>query len=306
MNQTDYDTLIDFNRRTAEGKKTVSRNERARLKQVLKNEMSAPDFKRAYEEDHDRLEMVYMNYARIICYEKLMGYKQMDAKLALIIEKDAADRAVESMYNKYLEKFDPEKGAAFPSYFHTAVSKYAFNECLREHARTGLCDETSQAGLGQICDESPEEAQRTSFNNRVITAICRIVSEMSPLQKRILEARCGGCIPSADAVARVESDLVESKSGSSYGWSVRLSQELANEGKTVSPAALRQRLSQDILPEIKALLPRQMGLSRTEIRDNMHCFIPGEDEACRLLDQLDLNSLSDDDVAWLVSHLFTK
>lgn len=49
MNQTDYDTLIDFNRRTAEDKKTVSRNERARLKQVLKNEMSAPDFKRAYE-----------------------------------------------------------------------------------------------------------------------------------------------------------------------------------------------------------------------------------------------------------------
>lgn len=262
--------------------------------------MSPSDFKNAYNNRDEKGLRKYLDYARSVCGKLLQSTKLFNVPDRDNLIKEASHDAILHLHQK-LEEYDPEKGS-FSSFFYNPIVWSLQNVLSRYgyHGRVDLMPEQQDI-------PGPEPTSRETFSRDMIPYIREWAEKLSPFKKRILMARWGFAIwPELSVPGEDES---------TYGYARELARELAREGKIdvkdidKEANAIKSMLN-EILNELRKELPDITGLRPREIRENIYELIVQTKEKATeknvrdLILNLDANTLSDDEAAWLFALLF--
>lgn len=268
-------------------------------KKVLER-MCPSHFEDAYINNNKKVLSEYMDYAKSVCGKLLQSQTFRNISNRENIIEEASNDAILYLHKK-LEKYDPEKGA-FSSYFYTEIG-WSLQNVLSRYGYHGIVDLLSEQP--DICE--PEPRSSYVFSKEMIPYIRKWAEKLPDLKKRVLMARWGFAIrPELSVPGEIES---------TYGYATKLAQELAKSGeideKDIDKKAnsIKSMLN-DILKELRKELPKITGLRPSEIRENLYELIVTTKEKVMeknvrdLITNLDANTLSDDEAAWLFALLF--
>lgn len=267
-------------------------------KKVLER-MCPSHFEDAYI-NNNKVLSEYMDYAKSVCGKLLQSQTFRNISNRENIIEEASDDAILYLHKK-LEKYDPEKGA-FSSYFYTEIG-WSLQNVLSRYGYHGIVDLLSEQP--DICE--PEPRSSYVFSKEMIPYIRKWAEKLPDFKKRVFMARWGFAIrPELSVPGEIES---------TYGYATKLAQELAKSGeideKDIDKKAnsIKSMLN-DILKELRKELPKITGLRPSEIRENLYELIVTTKEKAMeknvrdLITNLDANTLSDDEAAWLFALLF--
>ena len=268
-------------------------------KKVLER-MCPTDFEDAYINNNEKVLSEYIDYAKSVCGKLLQSQTLRNIPDRENIIEEASYDAILYLHKK-LEEYDPEKGA-FSSYFYTGIG-WSLQNVLSRYGYHRIVDLLSEQ---QDVQES-EPTSREIFSKEMIPYIRKWAEKLPQLKKRILMARWGFAIwPELSVPGEDES---------TYGYALKLARELAKNGdideKDIDKKAnaIRSMLN-DILQELRKELPKLTGLRPREIHENLYELIVQTKEKVMeknvrdLITNLDANTLSDDEAAWLFALLF--
>lgn len=263
-------------------------------------QMCPSDFENAYINNDEKGLRKYQDYARRVCGKLLQSQTLRDVSDRDNLIEEASHDAILYLHNK-LEEYDPEEGS-FSSYFYNPVV-WSLKNVLRRYGYHSIDDLLSE----QQDIPEPEPTSREIFSKDMIPYIRKWAEKLSPLKKRILMARWGFVIwPELSVPGEDES---------TYGYATKLARELAKNGEIdekdieKEANAIKSRLN-EILKELRKELPKITGLRPREIRDNFYeLIVPTKEKVMEknvydLILNLDANTLSDDEAAWLFALLF--
>ena len=153
--------------------------------------------------------------------------------------------------------------------------------------------------------EAQGERQPAIFSRDMMPHLRKVVmNKLDPLKQRIILAAYGPLI-TPELFQDVDYKL--SEHGSVIGYATALSNALAEEGINMTPKQIKSML-QYILKEmhLDEYVSRQAGMARSEFNDNLIEFkvVTKEDTALNTLTNMDVDALSDDEVAWLLTQIF--
>ena len=268
-------------------------------KKVLER-MCPSDFEDAYINNDEKVLSEYMDYAKSVCGKLLQSQTLWNIPDRDNIIEEASHDAILYLHKK-LEEYDPEKGA-FSSYFYTGIG-WSLHNVLSKYGYHGIVDFLSEQP--DICE--PEPRSSYVFSKEMIPYIRKWAENLPKLKKRILMARWGFAI-------RPELS-VPGEDESTYGYAKKLARELAKSGKIDEKdidkkANSFKSMLNEILKELRKELPEITGLSPREIRENLYeLIVPAKETVMEknvrdLITNLDANTLSDDEAAWLFALLF--
>lgn len=270
------------------------------VSKIVLERMCPSHFEDAYINNNKKVLSEYMDYAKSVCGKLLQSQTFRNISNRENIIEEASDDAILYLHEK-LEKYDPEKGA-FSSYFYTEIG-WSLQNVLSRYGYHGIVDLLSEQP--DICE--PEPRSSYVFSKEMIPYIRKWAEKLPDFKKRVFMARWGFAIrPELSVPGEIES---------TYGYATKLAQELAKSGeideKDIDKKAnsIKSMLN-DILKELRKELPKITGLRPSEIRENLYELIVTTKEKAMeknvrdLITNLDANTLSDDEAAWLFALLF--
>ncbi len=268
-------------------------------KKVLER-MCPSDFEEAYINNNEKVLSEYMDYAKSVCGKLLQSQTLRNISDRGNIIEEASHDAILYLHKK-LEEYDPEKGA-FSSYFYTEIG-WSLQNALSRYGYHGIVDLLSE-------QQDVQESEPTSseiFSKEMIPYIRKWAENLEDDKKMIFMARWGFAI-------RPELS-VPGENDSKYGYAKKLARELAKSGKIDvkdidKKANSIKSMLNEILKNLRENFSDITGLRPREIRENLCELIVLTKEKVMeknvrdLIINLDANTLSDDEAAWLFALLF--